>query len=93
MTEVNVTKVSRVFNSFKMVDIAVDILSRMDAPTYDELFQAMDAGLIFTADQWEVMAYYCSIEEADWGVALEGFENDLMECLDAGAVELEEEDE
>ena len=48
---------------------------------HDALIQAMDDELIYTADQWEIMKYYCTPQDADLTEAFMQFETDLMQCI------------
>lgn len=61
--------------------IAESIIERMEAPTEEELQQAMDDELIYTDDQWEIMKHYQNPEEANFNEAMEEFYNDLVEIL------------
>lgn len=61
--------------------IAESIIERMEAPTEEELWQAMDDTLIYYDDQWEIMKHYQNPEEANFNEAMEEFYNDLVEIL------------
>lgn len=89
---VNMTKVWDTFGFGEIAEVAEDILSRMDAPYDDDLFDAIDSGLIWTKDQWTVLAHYCTPATADWDAAMEEFTEDLLTAIHRGAVETEEED-
>ena len=47
----------------------------------DALFHAMDDELIYTADQWEIMKFYCTPQDANLANAFMQFETDLMQCI------------
>lgn len=47
----------------------------------DALFSAMDDELIYTADQWEIMKFYCTPQDANLSDAFMQFETDLMQCI------------
>lgn len=91
---------SVILNHFngEMIGLAENILDRIDVDTYREdayeaVWQAMDEGLIYTADQWTMLEYYCTPTNASFEDAWNDFENDLMECINDGAIEIEEGEE
>ena len=50
---------------------------------YDIASDAIDNGLIYSADQWEVLRHYsASVDRANWGDALEDLQNDLIKALE-----------
>ena len=61
--------------------IAEIIIERMEAPTEEELQQAIDDSLIYYDDQWEIMKHYQNPEEANFNEAIEEFYEDLAEIL------------
>ena len=51
------------YNYGKMAGVACDIIDRLPSEgdiTYDDIFQAIDEGLIYTEDQWTVIEWYCT---------------------------------
>lgn len=93
-------KMSVLFDHFcgKILGVAEDVLDRIDADAYKRdpygaLNQAMDEGLIYTEDQWTMMMEYQTPEEADFILAWEAFADELMECINEGAITFDEEDE
>ena len=69
--------------SWEFLKIAEDIAERVENPNDSEsIMQALDDGLIYTRDQWEVLAYYCSPSDADFDYAMERFANDLVALLE-----------
>lgn len=52
------------YNYGKMAGVACDIIDRLpsdqDIITYDDIFHAIDEGLIYTEDQWSVIEWYCT---------------------------------
>jgi len=67
--------------------IAENVLMRMDDRSSDELWQAMDDELIYTCDQWAMIEYYCTPQNADFESAWTEFYNDLMNAIDDGILE------
>lgn len=65
-------------------DIADDIIDRIDEDdfinedSYDAVSKAVDEGLIYTNDQWEVLKHYCNPSDADFDYAIEEFINDIV---------------
>lgn len=90
-----------IYNTFgynDMAGLAESILNRIDLDdlkedAYGALFQAMDEGMIYTEDQWTMIEYYCTPSDANYNTAWEMFESDLMACINAGVIEIEEEGE
>ena len=68
------------FNS-KVFEIAELIFERMEAPTEEDLQQAIDDSLIYYDDQWEIMKQYQNPQEANFSEAIELFYNDLLDIL------------
>ena len=69
--------------SWEFLKIAEDIAERVENPNDSEsIAQALDDGLIYTRDQWEVLAYYCTPSEADFNFAMEQFYTDLVALLE-----------
>ena len=67
--------------NLKVCEIAESIIERMEAPTEEELQQAIDNELIYTDDQWEIMKYYQNPKEANFNEAMMEFYDDLLEIL------------
>ena len=77
-------KLLRKFNNNEMANIAEDIIDRMDEQTLDEIYNCIDDSLIYTADQWEVLKYYFSINELtenSFNEAIEQLAEDIAEVL------------
>lgn len=75
------TLLIRKFGFGEVEKIAEMVIERMEAPTEEELWQAIDDSLIYYDDQWEIMKYYQNPEEANFNEAMEEFYNDLVEIL------------
>jgi len=90
MKEINMSIMMNVFGVGDLLSLATDILERYtceeDGDEIDRLYQAIDDGLIYTRDEWTVIESYCTPLDADYGVALEHFENDLMDAINRGAI-------
>ena len=71
--------------NLKVCEIAEAIIERMEEVSKDEiedeLQYAMDLELIYTEDQWAIMAYYQTPQEANFDEAMEEFYDDLLEIL------------
>lgn len=92
---INMRKLYEVFNGYgcsEIIGIAENVLGRMDSTDTDELWDAMDDEMIYTADQWEVMKYYCTPDKADLMEAYDSFYNDLCEAIAHGALGNEDEE-
>lgn len=61
--------------------IAELIIERMEAPTEEDLQQAIDDSLIYDEDLWEIMKYYQRPSEANFYEAMDEFYNDLLDIL------------
>ena len=95
MAEIKMSVLYEIFGlDDAMLSLAEDILSRYidmnDEDEYDRLYQAMDEGLIYTADQWEMIKYYCTPANADFNNAWDDFTSDLMKAIHNGAIEEDE---
>jgi hypothetical protein len=87
----NYEKLVRHFNG-DFAGIAENVLSRIDADEiekdpYEAVLQAMDDELIYTEDQWAMIEYYCTPQNADFNGAWEDFANDLMSAINDGVLE------
>ena len=69
------------FGFSEIEKIAESIIERMEAPTEEELQQAMDDTLIYYDDQLEIMKYYHKPEEANLNEAMFDFFDVLVEIL------------
>lgn len=50
---------------------------------YDIASDAIDNGLIYSADQWAVLRQYSAdVASADWGDACEGLQRDIVKALE-----------
>lgn len=69
------------FNRF--LDIVNEIIDRIETqnPEYEDILEAIDSTLIFTADQWEVMMFYQSPETANFNDAVLELMNDILDCV------------
>jgi len=74
--------------SWEFLKIAEDIADRAESyqqeghDIEEAVSQAIDDGLIYTRDQWEVLAYYCTPEGADFGYSMEQFAQDVHNLLE-----------
>lgn len=75
------TLLIRKFGFGEVEKIAESIIERMEAPTEEDLQQAIDDSLIYYDDQWEIMKYYQNPKEANFNEAMEEFYEDLAEIL------------
>lgn len=79
-------KVLNLFGYGRLADIAYSIAERVDEEENEDrkeaLSQAMDDELIYTADQWEVIAGYSSpAEPMTLAEAAEEFFIDILSCV------------
>ena len=49
---------------------------------YDIVAEAIDSGLIYYSNQWDVLEFYCSPTNANWDEAIESFENDIISIVE-----------
>ena len=75
------TLLIRKFGFGEVEKIAESIIERMEAPTEEDLQQAIDDSLIYYDDQWEIMKYYQNPKEANFNEAMMEFYDDLLEIL------------
>ena len=79
-------KITEVFGYREISNIARRILERIDEDETDAseaVSQAMDDELIYTEDQWTVIAYYSDPSDPkNLSEACEEFFGDLLECVD-----------
>lgn len=67
---------------FDFLDVVADLLDRIDfdAENIDEeIYSAIDEGLIYYADQWKVIQFYQTPEQANFNEAIEDLTGDLIE--------------
>lgn len=80
------SKVTEVFGYSEISNIARNILERIDEDETDAgeaVSEAIDSGLIYTGDQWTVIAYYSDPESPkNLSEACEDFYGDLLECVE-----------
>jgi len=67
----------------KFFDIVVDLVERIDKDdfkedSYEAAYQACDEGLIYTADQWEMLEHYCTPQDADFDEMWKALIGDVM---------------
>ena len=67
----------------KMKQIIENTLSRLDIKKAKEkdIFQAIYDELILTDDQWELVKFYCDIENASLNEAFEMFTLDMLKIV------------
>ena len=53
-----------------------------DKDLNEAIFEAIDEGLIYYADQWKVLEHYCTPQDANWDTAIEEFTNDIYVLAD-----------
>lgn len=66
---------------FEFLDIVADLIDRVDFDGEDvdeEIYSAIDEGLIYNADQWKVMQHYQTASEANLDSAIEELTQDLI---------------
>ena len=72
--------------------LAESILMRIDElseDVYEDVWQAMDDGMIYTEDQWDMLKYYCTPSNADFNDAWGSFEADLIRAINDGVLRAE----
>lgn len=76
---------------FKMVDLVMDIINRMDGDYSDDsITSAIDNGIMYYNQQWIILQHYCNPQDANWNTAIEYFLNDIYSIV-AEIQELEDE--
>ena len=67
-------------------EMAEDNKAERDTPDAEDVMQcvldAINDGLIYTRDQWQVLEYYCTPEGANLSEALEQFAEDVYNLLE-----------
>ena len=76
-------------------ELVTDLIDRVDDYSSDEdIWEALDSGLIYTKDEWTVLEYYCTPQEASWEEAYEQLYEDIYSiCNDLVNEDAEEFDE
>ena len=82
--EINLNKITDVFGYGEVATIARNVFNRIDDEEIADMLQAIidavDAELIYTADQWAVIAYYSEPDAPmAFDEAVQSFINDLVE--------------
>ena len=84
-----------VFGREDMAAVARSILQEIEYKDFDDrnessVVQAVRDGLYWDDDEWTVLRYYCSPEDANWDAALESLYNDMLEAYNKVCEILEE---
>lgn len=70
-----------------LVDRAISDLEMEDHDESEDLYQtvagAVDEGLVYTRDEWEVLKHYCSPANADLQIATEDLISDVVSIVDS----------
>ncbi len=88
--KINLNKITDNFGYGEMSGVARNVLERVydnddETDASEAVSQAMDDELIYTEDQWTVIAYYSDPESPkNLSEACEDFFNDLLECVEEG---------
>lgn len=88
--KINLNKITDNFGCGEMSGVARNVLERVydnddETDAGEAVSQAMDDELIYTEDQWTVIAYYSDPESPkSFSEACEDFFNDLLECVEEG---------
>ena len=79
--------------SSELIGLAENILMRIDEYTEDtlddELWEAMDSGMIYTKDQWTMVEEFCTPTEVNFEYAWDMFASYLRQAIADGALEEE----
>lgn len=79
---------------FEFLEVVSDIIDRVDNFEDDEdIYDALDNGLIYSSDQWKVLEHYCTPTDASWEVAYGAFLDDIFSICATIAKGEEDEDE
>lgn len=60
----------------------LEVEDHTDTDLYQAVMQAIDEGLVYTSDQWEVIHHYCVPSNADLDIAIEGITSDVAKITD-----------
>ena len=72
----------------KFFDVVKDVIDRINFEDVNEdniddyVWQEIDNSLIYTADQWTVMAHYQSPEDANFNEAMDEFTEDIRSIVE-----------
>lgn len=67
---------------FKMVDLVMDIINRMDGDYSDDsITSAIDNGIMYYSPQWIILQHYCNPQDANWNTAIESFLDDMYSIV------------
>lgn len=87
--DLNYDLLNDTFGIWAIMDIAKACAGRMDdgcEDVSDELWRAMDDEIIYTEDQWALIAYYSEPSDPmTLAQAFDEFHADVMKCLDLDA--------
>ena len=71
---------------FNFLDLVADLIDRIDeietCDAYEAVNEAIDEGLIYTADQWRVIEWYCTPDKANYLDAIESLTDDLVAIVE-----------
>jgi hypothetical protein len=86
--EIDEQKMFEVFGCGEILNIAKDVLDRIDVDDigndyelYDAIIDAIDDECIYTYTQWEIMKHYQNPQDANFYDALQYFGEDLATCI------------
>lgn len=66
-----------------ILERAVDIYNdQEERDDYEAINKAIDDGLIYYADQWNILKHYCTPSNVNFEIAAESFSQDLLTALD-----------
>lgn len=88
--KINLNKITDKFGCGEMSDVARNVLERVynngdETDAGKAVDKAMDDELIYTDDQWTVIAYYSDPSDPkSFSEAYEDFYRDLLECVEEG---------
>ena len=76
-------------------ELVTSLVERVDNYSDDEdIWSSLDEGLIYYNDQWTVLEYYCTPQDASWDEAFEALYNDVYSiCQDLADEDAEDFDE
>ena len=90
---------SAVLNHFqyggdKFIDLVIDLIGRVEDTTDEEnIREAIDAGMIYTSDQWIMLEHYCDPQTADFNEAYMQLEQDIIEICSELSIPFELDEE
>lgn len=65
-----------------IIDRAEGNMAEYTNDPHEAIMDAVNDGLIYTSDQWEVMKAYQNPQNANFDEAVEEFMNDLNDCVE-----------